>query len=485
MEKTVKNGQKQPNDETLRSIVKEAITKLLSESTGEYLFDDDDDEIINNPDGVCSDIDGKNHYYDDDDAYPFIYDLRNNKFHFGNEHGDTHTNMMQYEMDLDKQERETLRKNSLQGRYWQSINTFSIWDNPEPPIVKKVGDNLIQKLGGSIRPTLKYAAPSKIYNFGDYINPNKSTQKETPVDIEKLNQAKAVHLMRGEEKRQALNGYLDDKYADIGKKLSYSNGKGEMPMAQWRALHSTSEALDIFYVDKLVSEAVDEISHELRRNVYNKYKDTDPERAAKFAQHSAERDRKIFPYKDGQNAQALGRYHDMTTTPDGQRMMLSVLSKRVKANDPTAIKIAARMLADTVKDDSILIPAPQSSGHAEYTLAIANEIARLNPTCQVIDLFISNKRERMYDRKKNGEDAKGITNGFRIKSASHYHRLFRRNQNVYIIDNNIHTGRTFQELQNVIMEKFGVSPILLAITHAKTSKSVMKILARYTNYLEQ
>lgn len=35
--------------------------------------------------------------------------------------------------------------------------------------------------------------------------------------------------------------YLKDRSQNIGKKLTMSNGK-EMPLAQWKALHTTSES---------------------------------------------------------------------------------------------------------------------------------------------------------------------------------------------------------------------------------------------------
>lgn len=231
------------SESELRKIVRESVASLTE---GEY------DEIINNPDGIGDAPDGKNHYFDDDDALSFIYDRANNRFYLSNQGGVTHRDMMGAEMGLGDSERMAMYDRSSCGRYWKSVNIFSIWDDPDKEIVKEVGENLIRELGNGIRPTLGYGAPYKTYNFEEYVNGDTSGHDDKPVDLDKLNQAKAIHLMHGDDKRQALDGYLDNRTTNTGRKLSYSNGNGEMPMAQWRALHSTSESTESNNGGKLV-----------------------------------------------------------------------------------------------------------------------------------------------------------------------------------------------------------------------------------------
>ena len=61
-------------------------------------------------------------------------------------------------------------------------------------------------------------------------------------------------------------------------------------------------------------------------------------------------------------------YHDCEAYPHSLRK----LSKDVKKSDTAAIAIAALLLSQIVAPNSVLIPIPQSSGNAEYTLELAN-----------------------------------------------------------------------------------------------------------------
>lgn len=58
---------------------------------------------------------------------------------------------------------------------------------------------------------------------------------------EEFKQDYALHLADTKTKRHKMSDYLKDRSQNIGKKLTMDNGE-EMTMAQWRALHSTSES---------------------------------------------------------------------------------------------------------------------------------------------------------------------------------------------------------------------------------------------------
>ena len=77
----------------------------------------------------------------------------------------------------------------------------------------------------------------KLVNYSDFIQnyliPNHWNSEEFKQDY-------ALHLADTKTKHEKMGDYLKDRNVNIGKKLTMSNGK-EMPLAQWKALHNTSE----------------------------------------------------------------------------------------------------------------------------------------------------------------------------------------------------------------------------------------------------
>ncbi len=84
-------------------------------------------------------------------------------------------------------------------------------------------------------------------------------------------------------------------------------------------------------------------------------------------------------------------YHDCEAYPH---------SKDVKKSDTAAIAIAALLLSQIVAPNSVLIPIPQSSGNAEYTLELANAIRVIRNDCEVVDILSGTPRKKLYDIKK-------------------------------------------------------------------------------------
>lgn len=201
---------------------------------------DDLDNVINTPDSIV-DINGSAHYFDDSDAIPFAYDPSDGSFYMGfGSNGSMHRDMFLFEFDKDRTETQYLITNACCGRYWKSVNTFSVWKWDEN-MVKTIGKLLIQELGRpELLKTLKVGAPQQTILFSD-LSSYKQQSNDNNTDQEKLDNLQAIHLMNAHDKRKAMEGYLSDRSNNIGKKLSYSNGQGEMSMAQYRALHSTSE----------------------------------------------------------------------------------------------------------------------------------------------------------------------------------------------------------------------------------------------------
>ena len=126
----------------------------------------------------------------------------------------------------------------ITGRYWSNHDIISFWTKlPDEKSFNVIINEL--KLDMS---TLRIALEYKIVNANEIYD--KSDSKFIFND-KKQEQAKALHLMNAEEKANSpqMQDYLHNRSENIGKKLSYSNN-GEMPMAQYRALHTTSESVE-------------------------------------------------------------------------------------------------------------------------------------------------------------------------------------------------------------------------------------------------
>lgn len=237
---------------------------------------------------------------------------------------------------------------------------------------------------------------------------------------------------------------------------------------------------------RLVNEAldeikVDELSDGFRSSVYNTIQD--PERAKKFAQTSAARDQKIYAGREGYNVHALGHYRDIVSDKEGKEYLLSTLTKGIKAGDVNSIEIGARLLAEIVADNSIIVPVPQHSGRAEYTLAMADIICQLKPDCVAVDLLRSNKRSKMYDEKMSGKKGKDVVLGFKRRSVVNAKRLIKEKPHLYLLDNTIASGSTFAQASEIVKEYFGVTPVMLTITSCASSNKAMRTLTRYANFL--
>lgn len=170
---------------------------------------------------------------------------------------------------------------------------------------------------------------------------------------------------------------------------------------------------------------------------------------------------KILKFSD---VKVLGEYGEMYKDSNVYAHSLRKLSKDVKNNDMTAITIAALLLSKLLVPNAVLIPIPQSSGKAVYTLEIANTIKIIRHDCEVIDILSGNTREKLYKLKKKESNLKGINLGLKVKENSNCKDTLQTKENIFLIDNVINTGLTFIQARRALKAYANVEPTLLAIS---------------------
>lgn len=160
----------------------------------------------------------------------------------------------------------------------------------------------------------------------------------------------------------------------------------------------------------------------------------------------------------------LGHYGKMFSNTDVYPHTLSKLAKDVKKSDCTAIAMAALLLSQIITPNSVLIPVPQSSGKAEYTLQIANIIKVIRQDCEVVDILSGTPRKKLFDIKKKNVSLKGKRIGLKVKETADCKELLQSNSNVFFLDNVIDTGFTFYRARKALKKYAKVEPSLLAIS---------------------
>lgn len=153
-------------------------------------------------------------------------------------------------------------------------------------------------------------------------------------------------------------------------------------------------------------------------------------------------------------------YHDAEVYPHSLRK----LSKDVKKSDTTAIAIAALLLSHIITPNAVLIPVPQSSGNAEYTLELANTIKIIRQDCEVVDILSGTPRKKLYDIKKVKTDLKGVRTGLKVKEDADCKETLLSNSNIFLLDNVVNTGFTFNRARKALRKYVKVDPSLLAIS---------------------
>ncbi|MBP3783849.1 MAG: hypothetical protein J6I68_11440 [Butyrivibrio sp.] len=100
---------------------------------------------------------------------------------------------------------------------------------------------------------------------------------------------------------------------------------------------------------------------------------------------------------------------------------------------------------------SIIIPAPQHYGYADYTLQIAERVSTVTGA-KVLNILKCHPRDMLYDLKKQGKrNAAGLYLSEDIKLSGKY----------FFLDNVISTGKTFREACSVT--KLNLTALVYAV----------------------
>lgn len=140
------------------------------------------------------------------------------------------------------------------------------------------------------------------------------------------------------------------------------------------------------------------------------------------------------------------------------------LTKEIKYGDDEAIEKAAISMSKRIPKGSILIPVPQHSGRAEYTLKLSNRIANLSG-CEVLDILKSDPREETLfsKKKKNGGVVKDYSLGFYVADNEEIGNKLKSARNVILIDNVVDSGMTYEQAAKAIENAYGISPWMFSV----------------------
>ena len=157
----------------------------------------------------------------------------------------------------------------IEGRFWSNNNVIAFWYKiPSLDVIKKILNGIENFTNKNIDINNVFIAlDDDILSVEDYFN----SKQNQNIDKEKSEELRKLHLMNAEDKVQTsqMQDYLRNKSENTGKKLQYNNSKGEMPMAQWRALHSTSENKNkkqnkkMIFTNKDIKNAINEAFSDL------------------------------------------------------------------------------------------------------------------------------------------------------------------------------------------------------------------------------
>ncbi len=109
-------------------------------------------------------------------------------------------------------------------------------------------------------------------------------------------------------------------------------------------------------------------------------------------------------------------------------------------------------------EKSILVPAPQHTGKAEYTWHLAAAISQ-KTNSPIADILRCKPHETLYEQKKNGiepdvefylENAKGVKDLENLFDETTMEFWKRNKDKVYLLDNNISTGLTFNKAEKLL-----------------------------------
>ncbi len=137
-------------------------------------------------------------------------------------------------------------------------------------------------------------------------------------------------------------------------------------------------------------------------------------------------------------------YHPNEYTSDVVRQVAHGVKQSTK--DPLLRRLSMNSIADYIikngifDEDDTIVPAPQHTGHAEYTLDIAKQIAA-KTGCNVCDCLSCVPRETLYDMKKKGMPIEDTMARKKIRIPG---------KRIWFLDNIIASGHTFKKAKELI-----------------------------------
>lgn len=123
---------------------------------------------------------------------------------------------------------------------------------------------------------------------------------------------------------------------------------------------------------------------------------------------------------------------------------------KMKQGDVSVIDEHINAINDSLPAKCVLIPMPQSSGRAEYTLSLATTIAQQvnelynGKTVVVLDCLYGKVRDSVCGRKQKGEPFDDIDFGFGFKDRQEERlsSFFEDGWSLILVDNVVDTGTT-------------------------------------------
>ena len=146
---------------------------------------------------------------------------------------------------------------------------------------------------------------------------------------------------------------------------------------------------------------------------------------------------------------------------DGDEIRTVTHDVKQSTKDPLRRRISMTSIANYICDHSIfneddtIVPAPQHTGHAEYTLDIAKQIAA-RTGCKVCDCLSVVPRDTLYDMKKAGKPIEDIMLRKKVKIPG---------KRIWFLDNIIASGHTFKQAKELIP---GLIPLPYAVSRFAT-----------------
>lgn len=140
------------------------------------------------------------------------------------------------------------------------------------------------------------------------------------------------------------------------------------------------------------------------------------------------------------------------------------LAHNIKLGNSDAIETAAISMSRKIPRGSILIPVPQHTGNAEYTLKLSKRIAELSG-CKVMDILKAAPREdTLFSRKKmNGGVVKEYSLGFYVVGDDNTGEKLKSARDIILIDNVVDSGMTYAQAAMTIEKAYGISPWMFSV----------------------